>query len=57
MAGSPLAALVESKDAAYALSALYLGMELLANLDGSLDAADSLFASWRGASPCAAGAC
>lgn len=44
MAGSPLAALIGSKDAAYALSALYLGMELLANLDGSLESADSLFA-------------
>lgn len=43
--GSPLAMLIESKDAAYALSALYLGMELLANLDGSTDAADSLFAA------------
>jgi AcrR family transcriptional regulator len=45
MAGSPLASLVGSKDAAYALSALYLGMELLANLDGSLESADALFAS------------
>lgn len=44
MAGSPLSALISSKDAAYALSALYLGMELLANLDGSLESADSLFA-------------
>lgn len=45
MAGSPLAMLVASKDAAYALSALYLGMELLANLEGSLDASDALFAA------------
>lgn len=45
MAGSPLAMLVEAKDAAYALSALYLGMELLANLEGNLDASDSLFAA------------
>ena len=45
MVGSPLAMLIESKDAAYALSALYLGMELLANLEGSLDASDALFAA------------
>ncbi len=45
MAGSPLAMLIASKDAAYALSALYLGMELLANLEGSLDASDALFAA------------
>jgi AcrR family transcriptional regulator len=43
MGGSPLGALVEAKDAAYALAALYLGMELLANLEGSLDASESLF--------------
>ena len=43
MAGSPLAMLIESKDAAYALSALYLGMELLANLEGSTASSDSLF--------------
>jgi AcrR family transcriptional regulator len=45
MADSPLAALVPARDAAYALSALYLGMELLANLECSLDAANSLFAA------------
>jgi AcrR family transcriptional regulator len=45
IAGSPLAALIESKDAAYALSALYLGMELLASLEGSLDGSDALFAA------------
>ena len=30
MGGSPLAALIASEDAAYALAALYLGMEMLA---------------------------
>ena len=43
MGGSPLAALVASNDAAYALTALYLGMELMSNLDGSRDRSDALF--------------
>ena len=43
MAGSPLATFVKSRDAAYALAALYLGMELMSLLEGSGDRTESLF--------------
>jgi AcrR family transcriptional regulator len=42
--GSPLAAMVSADDAAYALTSLYLGMELLNNLNGTHERADALFA-------------
>jgi AcrR family transcriptional regulator len=43
-AGSALAALISADDAAYALTSLYLGMELLNNLSGSHEQADAMFA-------------
>jgi hypothetical protein len=43
--GSPFATLLAPRDVAYAIVALYLGMEMLANLDDSRERADSLFAS------------
>lgn len=43
--GSPVAALVASDDAAFAVVALYLGMELLTSLDGDQRRAESLFAA------------
>ncbi len=43
LAGSPLAALLSPDDAAFALTSLYLGMELLTNLDGDASRADALF--------------
>ena len=43
--GSPLADLVPSGDLAFAIVALYLGMELLTHLDGDGSRADSLFAA------------
>jgi AcrR family transcriptional regulator len=42
---SPLGALVPSEDAAYAIVALYLGIELLTNLDENRSRADRLFAT------------
>jgi AcrR family transcriptional regulator len=44
-ATSPLGGLVPSEDAAYAIVALYLGVELLTNLDGDRSRADRLFAT------------
>ena len=41
--GSPLGALVPADDAAFAIVALYLGMELLTALDGNQAQAESLF--------------
>ncbi|MDQ3569544.1 MAG: TetR/AcrR family transcriptional regulator [Actinomycetota bacterium] len=43
--GSPLAGLVPAEDAAFAIVALYLGMELLTSLDGDQARAESLFAA------------
>jgi AcrR family transcriptional regulator len=43
IAGSPLAALIPVADAAYAVVAMYLGMEMLSHLDGDRSAALSLF--------------
>ena len=43
--GSPLAALVPASDVAFAIVALYLGVEMLTHLDGSAARAESLFAS------------
>jgi AcrR family transcriptional regulator len=43
VAGSPLASLIPVADAAYAVVALYLGMEMLSHLDGDRTAALSLF--------------
>ncbi len=43
MGPSPLAPFINSSDAAYALTALYLGMELMGQLDGSGERAESLF--------------
>jgi AcrR family transcriptional regulator len=43
IADSPIATLIPVADAAYAVVALYLGMELLSNLDGERAAALSLF--------------
>ncbi|MEA2686293.1 MAG: hypothetical protein QOE93_1488 [Actinomycetota bacterium] len=48
VADSPLAGLVPTKDLAFAVVALYLGVELLTHLDGSRDRADSLFAAAGG---------
>lgn len=44
-AGTPLAALISAEDAAYALTSLYLGMELLNNLSGASERSDALFES------------
>jgi AcrR family transcriptional regulator len=41
--GSPLGQVVPAKDAAYALVAQFLGLELLTHLDGSSERADRLF--------------
>jgi AcrR family transcriptional regulator len=43
--GSPLAPLMPSNDLAFAIVALYLGMEMLTNLDGDRSRAESLFES------------
>lgn len=43
LAGNPLAALVEPDVAAHAIVALYLGLEMLAHLDGDRSAALALF--------------
>lgn len=45
LSGTAVAALVPGRDLAYGIVALYLGVELLANLDGEREAADSLFAT------------
>jgi AcrR family transcriptional regulator len=42
---SPFAELLAARDVAYAIVALYLGMEMLANLDDNRERADSLFAT------------
>jgi AcrR family transcriptional regulator len=42
-AGLPLAALITADEAAYALTSLYLGMELLNNLNGTHERADAMF--------------
>jgi AcrR family transcriptional regulator len=42
-AGSPLGTVVPAEDAAYALVAQFLGLELLTHLDGSSERADRLF--------------
>jgi AcrR family transcriptional regulator len=41
--GSPLAQLVPADDAAYAIVAQFLGLEMLTHLDGSTERADRLF--------------
>jgi AcrR family transcriptional regulator len=43
--GSPIADLVPATDAAFAIVALYLGIELLTSLDGDRSRAESLFES------------
>ncbi|MGO8875719.1 MAG: TetR/AcrR family transcriptional regulator [Acidimicrobiales bacterium] len=43
--GSPMAAMVPVADIAYAVVALYLGVEMLAHLDGDRSRAEALFAS------------
>ena len=43
--GSPFAQLLPPRDVAYGVVALYLGLEMLANLDDNRDRADSLFAT------------
>jgi AcrR family transcriptional regulator len=45
LGGSPLADLAPAEDAAFAIVALYLGMELLTSLDGDQAHAESLFAA------------
>jgi AcrR family transcriptional regulator len=45
MEGSPFAQFLAPKDVAYAIVALYLGMEMLANLDDNRDRADAIFAT------------
>ena len=42
---SPFAGMLAARDVAYAIVALYLGMEMLANLDDNRERADSLFAT------------
>lgn len=42
-AGSPMAAFMNARDVAYALAALYLGLELMGLLEGERDRAESLF--------------
>lgn len=44
-AGTPLAAMISADDAAYALTSLYLGMELLNNLSGTSERSEALFES------------
>jgi AcrR family transcriptional regulator len=45
MASTPFAGLVPTGDVAYAVVALYLGMELLTHIDGDRSRADALFAT------------
>jgi AcrR family transcriptional regulator len=47
LAGTPLSAVVEPEVAAHAIVALYLGLEMLAHLDGDRSAALALFARAR----------
>jgi AcrR family transcriptional regulator len=49
--GSPLAALVPVRDVAFAIVALYLGLELLTHLQGDGSRTESLFALARSAAP------
>ena len=44
LAGSPIESLVPADEVAYAIVALYLGMEMLTELDGDRGPADALFA-------------
>lgn len=44
LAGSPIGSLIPADEAAYAVVALYLGMEMLTELDGDRGPADALFA-------------
>lgn len=48
VAGSPVASLVPTKEVAHAVVAGFLGLELLANLDGDREAALTLFDRARG---------
>jgi len=50
LGGSALADLAPADDAAFAIVALYLGMELLTSLDGDQTHAESLFAALEGLS-------
>lgn len=45
IAGGPLAELIPGRDAAFATVALYLGMQMLAHLNGDNTATESLFAT------------
>jgi AcrR family transcriptional regulator len=45
LADSPFAALLEARDVAYAIVALYLGLEMLANLEDDRTRTDALFAT------------
>jgi hypothetical protein len=45
LAGSPFAELLAPQDIAYAIVALYLGLEMLGNLEDNRDRSDSLFAT------------
>jgi hypothetical protein len=45
LSSSPLEQIVPARDAAFAIVALYLGMELLTQLDGDTSRAESLFGS------------
>ena len=45
LGGSPVGQLVPARDAAFGIVALYLGLELLTQLDGDTAPATSLFAS------------
>ncbi len=45
LAGSPFAAMIPAGDVAYAMAALYLGTELLSNLEGDRSRPNALFAS------------
>jgi hypothetical protein len=47
LGSSPLAGVLPAGDVAYAIVALYLGIEMLANLDGDRSRAESLFATAR----------
>ena len=45
LGSSPLSMFVSVDDAAFALTSLYLGLELMCNLEGSTERAESLFAT------------
>jgi AcrR family transcriptional regulator len=53
--GSPLAAFIPVRDVAFAIVALYLGLELLTHLQGDGSRTESLLALARSAAPMAAG--